>query len=126
MVRPAVFLVSALLLSAQPPSNQDPTRLLRDVQNAIGNRDLVDAYDAVSKLDDAIQTRIRTLMVRDARQRVDEVLTWLPATTESLIVSQEPFVIGNSSQRLDAMYLMGQLALLNGGTVLSALRGHTV
>src|SRR5689334_16641750 len=126
MLRPSVFLFSVLVLSAQTPANQDPKRLLRNVQNAIGDRDLVEAYDAASRLDDTIQARVRTLMVRDARQRVDEILTWLPAATESLLVSQEPFVFESKPQRPDLGYLMGRLPTLNGGAVLNSLRGRTV
>jgi hypothetical protein len=125
MTRILAVLLFALALRAQT-SVQDPKLLLRDVQIAIGNRDLVEAYDSASKLDDSIQAHLRALMTRDLRQRVDEVLGWMPATTESVIVGQEPFVIETNSLRPEVAYLLNRVPVLNDGAIFNALRGRTV
>jgi hypothetical protein len=106
-----------LFAQTAPP---DLNTLLRDVRGAIGNNDLVTAADLATSLDDGVQARLQTWMVRDVRQRVAELLTWLPAGTETLLVDQQPFVLGNTAGRPDAAYLSGRLSMVTG------LRGRTV
>jgi hypothetical protein len=106
-----------LFAQSSPP---DLNTLLRDVRGAIGNNDLVTAADLAATIDDGVQARLRTWSARDARQRVAELLTWLPAGTETLLVDQQPFVLGNAAGRPDAAYLSGRLSSVGG------LRGRTV
>jgi hypothetical protein len=119
MARFLVFLLatSGLLAQTAPP---DLDNLLRDVRTSIGNGDLVTATDLTVSLDEGVQTRLRTWMLRDVRQRVAELLTWLPAATETLLVDQQPFVMGTTAGRPDLPYLSGRLSLVR------ALRGRTV
>jgi len=118
MVRSLVFLLPfGLFAQTAPP---DLNTLLRDFRGAIGNNDLATATDLAISLDDGVQARWQTWMVRDVRQRVAELLTWLPAGTETLLVDQQPFVLGNTAGRPDAAYLSGRLSMAGG------LRGRTV
>ena len=118
MVRSLIFLLPfGLFAQTAPP---DLNTLLRDVRGAIGNSDLVTAADLATSIDDGVQARLQTWMLRDVRQRVAELLTWLPAGTETLLVDQLPFVLGNTAGRPDAAYLTGRLSMVGG------LRGRTV
>jgi hypothetical protein len=80
----------------------------------------VTAADLTASLDDGVQARLQTWMTRDVRQRVAELLTWLPAGIETLLVDQEPFVMGATAGRPDAAYVSGRLSFFGG------LRGRTV
>jgi hypothetical protein len=119
MVRSLVILLVTFGALAQSPP-PDLNTMLHDVRSAIGNSDLVTASDLAANIDDGVQAHLQAWMVRDARQRVAEVLTWLPAGTETLLVDQEPFVIGNTAGRPDAVYVLGRLSSIG------ALRGRIV
>jgi hypothetical protein len=116
MVRLLVFLLFVSGIPAQTPP-PDLGTLIRDVRSAIGKGDLVTASELANNLDDGVQARLHNWMIRDARQRVAEVLTWIPNGTETLLVDQQPFVIGNTAGRPDVAYLAGRLNPLRGRTV---------
>jgi len=113
----ALLFASGMFAQTAPP---DLNALLRDVRSAIGNSDLVTASDLAAILDDTVQARLQTWMLRDVRQRVNEVLTWLPDGAETLLVDQQPFQIGNTAGRPDAAYVSGRLSSITG------LRGRAV
>lgn len=113
-----LFAAPGLLAQTAPP--QDLNQLLRDVRSAIGNSNLVTAADLATNLDDGVQARLQAWMLRDSRQRIAEILTWLPAGTETLLVDQQPFVVGNAAGRPDEAYVASRL------TGVSGLRGRTV
>jgi hypothetical protein len=102
MLRILVLLLIAANLAAQTPVSPELERLRRQLQDAIRDKDLSTAADIAAKLDDAVQRKFRASLIHDASDRVNDVLTWLPSDTETLLVYREPFVI--SAEDSPAMF----------------------
>src|ERR1700719_2961567 len=83
----------SVILAAQTTGDADLLKLTRELRDAVGGDSLTSAADLAAKLDDAVQQRYKAWLVRDADQRVNEVLTWLPRDIESVWVNQEPLTI---------------------------------
>lgn len=83
----------SVILAAQTTGDADLLNLTRELRDAVGGDSLTSAADLAAKLDDAVQQRYKAWLVRDADQRVNEVLTWLPRDIESVWVNQEPLTI---------------------------------
>jgi hypothetical protein len=119
-------------LAAQTPSQQGLSPLTRELRTAIQNDSLAAASELADKLDGAVQQRYKHWLIRDAGQRVKEVLAWLPGDTESLWVNQEPFVITPAEtaemlyERPAQLYSVDRLMALDGGKFYRALGNHTV
>jgi hypothetical protein len=117
-------------LAAQTTGDADLLKLTRELRGAVGGDSLSSAADLAGKLDDAVQERYKAWLVRDAGQRVNEVLTWLPPDIESLWVNQEPFTIKPEESlallygRPVQAYSTDRLMTVNGGSFYQALGGH--
>jgi hypothetical protein len=132
IVRMIVFGVVAVTLLAQTRPSPDLDAVIRNLRSAIDKDDLTAAAELAAKLDDAVKQQFDAWLIRDASQRVDEVLTWLPEDTEALIVYEDPFVINASDSISDfdgqpgRRYTSDRLMALNGGKLYSSLAGVTV
>jgi len=93
----------AAALRAQAPEPPGLVRMTHELRAAIQSDSLTSAAEIATKLDNAVQAHYRAWLVRDSRERVDEVLTWVAADTESLWVNLEPFVI-DREQSLALLY----------------------
>jgi hypothetical protein len=119
-------------LAAQGPGDADLMRLTRELRGAVGTDSLAAAAAVADKLDEAVQRRYQNWLVRDADQRVNDVLTWLPPDIEGFWVNQEPFTIKPQESlqllygRPIQAYSMDRLIALNGGTFQRALGNRTV
>lgn len=119
-------------LAAQTAVPTDPMHLLRDLRTAIQDDSLATAAELAGKLDRAVQERYSAWLIRDADQRIEEALAWLPADTESVWVNRRPFTIRSELgidmlwDRPDESYSVDRLAALNGGEFYKALGNHTV
>ncbi len=110
----------------------DPAKLLRDFRTAVAENSPTTAADAADRLDQAIRARYQAWLVRDASQRVDEFLSWLPADTETFWVNQEPFLV-NPDEKPEALYAKpmqrfctDRLAAAGEGKIFRALAGRTI
>ena len=126
MGRWLVLFLCAGFLEAQSPRTESPQLLVNDVETSILSRDLVGAYDASARLDDTVQAMFRVFQMRDGEVVANQLLTWLPRAAEAFVFDQRAFVIGEKTARAEGALLSGRLARLNGGAVVSALRGSTV
>jgi hypothetical protein len=113
-------------------AQSDPSKLLRDFRTAIAENSPTAAADAADKLDQAIQTRYQAWLVRDAPQRVDEFLSWLPADMETFWVNQEPFLVKPDAPQ-EALYAnpiqrfsTDRLAAAGEGKIYKSLAGRTI
>jgi hypothetical protein len=132
MRRVLVIALFSSALWAQLPSQADLIRLTDDLRSSIQRNELTSAADLVTKIDDAVKTQQRAWLIRDADQGVDEVLTWLPETTESLWVNQYPFTIKADEPltllegRATQLYSIDRLSALNDGKFYRLLSGQMV
>src|SRR5438046_900253 len=85
--------VFSACLAAQTAVATDAVQLLRDLRTAIQEDSLATAAELAGKLDLVVQERYSASLIRDADQRIDEALGWLPGDTESVWVNREPFTI---------------------------------
>ena len=69
-------------LAAQTAVPADPMHLLRDLRTAVQDDSLATAAELAGKLDRAVQERYSAWLIRDADQRIEEALAWLPADVE--------------------------------------------
>jgi len=84
-MRPLLYLpVFSAYLAAQTAFPKDPVQLLRDLRNAIQGDSLAAAAEIAGRLDHAVQERYSAWLIRDADQRIEEALAWLPGDTESV------------------------------------------
>ena len=120
----------SVILAAQTTGDADLLNLTRELRDAVGGDSLTSAADLAAKLDDAVQQRYKAWLVRDADQRVNEVLTWLPRDIESVWVNQEPLTIKPEESpallygRPVQAYSTDRLRAVNGGSFYQALGGH--
>ena len=132
MRRRLIIVMFASALSAQSPSQVDLIRLTDELRSSIQHDALTSAADLAVKLDEEIKARQRAWLIRDADQRVDEILTWLPVNTESLWVNQDPFTIKADeslrllSGRAPQLYSVDRLSALNDGNFYRLLDARTV
>jgi hypothetical protein len=119
-------------LAAQTAVPADPAHLLRDLRTAIQDDSFVTAAELAGKLDEAVQQRYGAWLIRDADQRIDEALAWLPADTESVWVNQQSFTI-RPEQGIDLLwarpseaYSVDRLAALDDGRFYRALGDRKV
>ena len=128
---PVIALFSSVLW-AQPPSQADLIRLTDELRSSIQRNELASAADLAVKLDDGVKTQQRAWLIRDANQRADEILTWLPVNTESLWVNQDPFTIKADEPlsllngRPTQLYSIDRLSALNNGKFYRLLSGRTI
>jgi hypothetical protein len=124
--------MSSIELAAQTPSAGDLSKLSHDLRTAISIDSFVKAADLAASLDEAVQTRYQAWLIRDAGQRVDQVLTWLPANTESFWVNRMPFVVKPDEApellygRPIQAYSTDRLLAVNEGAIYKALGNHTI
>src|ERR1051325_2427805 len=124
--------VFSACLVAQKTVVTDPVQLLRDVRTAIQDDSLSTAAELAGKLDVAVQARYSAWLVRDADERTQEALAWLPGETESVWVNREPFTIRPELgidmlwDRPNISYSVDRLAALNGGEFYKALGNRTI
>ena len=119
-------------LAAQTATPTDTVQLLQDLRTAIQHDSFATAAELAGKLDLAVQEQYSAWLIRDADQRVDEALAWLPADTESVWVNQEPFTIQPDLgidmlwDRPNESYSVDRLAALNDGEFYKTLGNHTI
>lgn len=119
-------------LTAQAPGDPALAKLTRELRSAVGADSLAAAADLADQIDEAVQRRYQSWLVRDAAQRVNDVLTWLPPDIESFWVNQTPFTIRPEESlqllygRPIQVYSMDRLIALNGGVFQRALGNRTV
>lgn len=137
------LLISTVIWCQSPPENgtpsavsrtvqPDPLRLTRELRAVIDRDELVAAVDLAAKLDALIQAKQSAWLIRDAQERVNEVLTWLPADTESVWVNQEPFTL-RADESLELMgerpillQSLDRLCAMDEGKYYRALSGRTI
>jgi hypothetical protein len=133
MIRPVLGL--ALLCMQGLSQETDPKEMLRatgDVKSAIEQNSFTIAAAKTEKLDDAVQARYRAWLVRDAEERVSDVLSWLPPDTEAFWVDQRAFVVDGRglaealSKDLTKVYSLDRVAALSDGRFLRILDKRTV
>jgi hypothetical protein len=119
-------------VAAQTSDQASLARLTRELRRAIQDDTFNSAVEIATRLDDAVDAKHRAWLVRDSRERVEEVLAWLPRETESFWVNQEPFVINREesvyllSGRPTQAYSLDRLMALNDGRYYSLLTNQTV
>lgn len=122
----------AISLFGQDTAFGDLDRLRQELQEAIQAANFTKASEVAVKLDDAVQGRYRASLNQDAGERMNQVLHWLPADTETLFVLQYPTVLhaqdspeiaGDGPAR---QYAFERLRALNNGDVYRRLQGKTV
>ncbi len=124
--------VSSLTLAVFVASVGAKGQMTRDLDDAIRSGDLVKAVDLAAKLDDAVQRRYRETLTRDSRERAIDVLSWVPADTEAMMVMQEPVVIDAAesvvglSGKPARFYAIERLMRANGGDIYKSLAGRTI
>jgi hypothetical protein len=139
-----VFLLAifSATLGAQTSKQADLTRLTGDLRTALDHDEFARAAELAGNLDDGIRAARNAWLVRDARARTDEILSYLPADTEGFWVNQEPLTIkaGESSTFLAmqpaVLYSIDRLKALNAdpvpedklpeGKFYRALSNHTI
>jgi hypothetical protein len=132
MLRALIIAFCASTLRAQTPSQSDLIRLTGELRSAIERDQLASAADLAATLDEGVKAQHRAWLIRDADQRVDEVLTWLPVNTESLWVSQDPFTVNADEPlnlltgRTTQLYSVDRLSALNDGKFYRLLSGKTI
>jgi hypothetical protein len=109
----------------------DISHLIADTGVALDKNDLISAADLAARLDRAVQEKYEFWLVRDATQRIEETLTWLPENTEAFWVSKTPFVA--DLERPDVLqgqpwqiYATDRLRAIEGGAVWKRLQGKTI
>lgn len=112
MLRALVVPLIPLLLGAQVLPPPDPKLQLRNIQIALENKQIVEAHDEAVRLDATLQALLQARSAGDVNQRVDDVLRWVPETTESLLVVQQPF--GGATAGLLPASLSGLSGVLRG------------
>ena len=124
--------VFSVCLAAQTAVATDPVHLLRELCTAIQDDSLATAAELAGKLNLAVQDRYSAWLIRDADQRIEKALAWLPEDTESVWVNQEPFTIRPELgidmlwDRPNESYSVDRVAALNGGEFYKALGNHTI
>ncbi len=133
MMRPVLGL--ALLCLRGLSQEADPTAMLGaagDIKSAIEQNSLTIAAEKAERLDDAVQARYRAWLVRDAAERVRDVLAWLPPDTEAFWVDQRAFVVDGRglaealSKDFTKAYCVDRIAVLSDGRFLHILDKQTV
>jgi hypothetical protein len=114
------------------PIQPDPLPIVRELRSVIERDELGAAADLAAKLDAVVQAKQSAWLIRDAHERVDQVLTWLPAETESIWANQEPFTL-QADESLDLMtsrptllQSLDRLCALDDGKYYRALSGRTI
>jgi hypothetical protein len=127
----ALAVLGTHLLGQTQPS-REIDNLVGQLSDAIRKNDLVNAADIATRLDDGVQRRFRAWMNRDASQRVDEVLNWLPSDIEAIWALQEPInIVAKETPQIRfgkpaQVYALDRLISLNGGDLYRRLDGKTV
>ena len=122
----------AVAVHAQTSSTPDLTKLIQSFNTAVRDDNLTLAAEIAAKLDAAVQKRYHRWLVRDAQERVDEALTWLPVETEAITVHQRPFTVSDelaefkTDEHPSQDSMVERLAKLNAGAFYKALRGRTI
>jgi len=86
----------------------------------------------VERLDDAVQRRYQAWLIRDSNERTDEVLSWLPADTETFWLNREPLVVrpleflSMAAGRGNQTYSIDRIAALENGAFWKRLEGRTI
>ena len=114
----------------RPAENLAP--LLREFRVALENDRLSAAAELADELENSVRAKYDAWLIRDARERTQEILSWLPVDMEALWINQEPFVI-DSQQSMELLYgrptqaySMDRLMALNSGDIYRALANRTV
>lgn len=127
-----ILLVFSVATTAQTVTPQDIYRQAGELSTALQRESLVSAADIAAKLDDAVQAQRLTWLVRDAKVRARDVISWLPSDIESFWVNKTPFVLdaekltGSIAERAIVSYSSDRLTAQNEGRFVDLLKGHTV
>jgi len=122
----------ALLLSDPLRSQTELTPLIRELRAAVQDDSLASASEIANRLDEAVQRQYSGWLIHDSRERIRDVLQWLPRDVESFWVNQEPFKIEPEQSvqllygRPALVYSVDRLMSLNGGAFYKSLANRTV
>lgn len=126
-----VLFLSAVAFTARAQTSR-LIQLTREVDEAVRNDDLVKAADLTRELNAQIRERYHAWLNRNTGQRVNEILSWLPRDTESLLVIQKPSIIRASDPVLKLaqvphmLSMFGRLMAVDDRKVFRQLDGSTV
>ena len=125
-------LICCISVGAQTPPADNLAPLLRDFRIALENDRLSVAAELADRLENSVRAKYDAWLIRDARERTQEIIGWLPIDMESLWINQKPFVI-DPQQSIELLhghptqaYSMDRLMALNGGDIYRALANRTV
>lgn len=125
-----LLLLASLLLPHLLLGQGELTGLIQQLRHEIQDASLVNAAETAERLDAAVQTSYRAWLVRDANERADEVLSWLPPDVEGFWVNKRPIVASPEPDTFDQSaidsYLFDRLYGQNDGDYAKRLRGHMV
>jgi len=127
-----LFSVLSLALAAQVRVTPDLIRLPGELRSALEREDFSAATDLAVKLDTEVQERYRTWLIRDAAERVEETLSWLPPDTETFWFNQQPFTVKPDERpdlvagRANLIYATDRIAALDHGSFWRRLEGRTI
>lgn len=119
-------------VGAQSPPAENLAPLLREFRVALENDRLSAAAELADRLENSVRAKYDAWLIRDARERTQEIIGWLPVDIEALWINQEPFVIDPQHSmellygRPTQAYSMDRLMALNGGGIYRALANRTV
>jgi hypothetical protein len=119
-------------LAAHARAQSEADALTRQLRDALARGEFAAATETASRLDDFVQERYRSWLIRDVPETVDRVLRWLPPDTESFWVNQEPFKV--DAEELEQLryrkpiyfYSVDRLGALNEHLFYRAMSGRTV
>ena len=127
-----ICLSMCLSVVAQTPPAENLAPLLQEFRVALANDRLSAAAELADRLENGVRAKYDAWLIRDARERTQEILGWLPVDMEALWINQEPFVI-DPQQSMELLhfhptqaYSMDRLMALNGGDIYRALANRTV
>ena len=128
----SVLLLFSAVMVAQTPGQTGLLRQAEELQSAIRNDSLSRATEIATELDASLQAQHRAWLIRDASDRVEEALSWLPTDVEGFWVNQEPYVLnaGDSAQLLSGrptqLYSLDRLIAMNEGQIYRSLSNRTI
>ncbi len=133
MKRILFLILAAGMAFPQDASKPDLLKLADELQAAIDARDWKRAAELSGSLNTAVHNARNQALAAEGSKLVDQIITWLPADTETLVVAQQPFPLlelkrGDLPSALDSAqtYLLGQLTAAEGAKLEKALAGKTV
>jgi len=129
----AVVLFGSAALAQQANPKPDLLSLTDELDAAIQSGDWNKAVELSKSLKEATVVARDQSMAKGGAELADQILTWLPADTETLVVAQQPFKIPEANSQIPPSaiagaqtYILGPIGAAEEGKVLEALLGRTI